>query len=143
MSISMNLTRLVLMISLATLISACGTPGENRIVGSVLTGDEVKRLIGGNTIEGPAGGREYRWYYATNGNVTGVIGRADDDSGKWFIKGDNTYCHQWIDFFGGVEHCYQWYKRERSGRYVMVNVDTDRHANIEVWKVMQGNPLNM
>ena len=138
-----NSTKVLLMMSLPMLMVACGSLGESKIVGSALTGSEIKKLIDGNTIQGPAGGRMYDWYYQADGKVTGVIGASDDDSGTWLIKGANVYCHEWDQYFDGVQHCYQWYKQARSGRYVMTNVDDDRHADIEIWEVKKGNPFDM
>ena len=127
---------------LAIMISSCASTG-NRIVGPPLTGAEIKKLIDGNTIQGPLGREMYDWYYQSNGQVTGVVGASDDDSGTWEIKDTNIYCHEWDQYFDGVRLCYEWYKLERSGAYVMRNVDADRAGDIEVWEVILGNPYNM
>ena len=100
---------------------------------------EVKKLIVGNTVKGPIGAQPYSFYYHADGKVDGVIGAGNDDSGTWQFKGDDTFCFEWIDFFDGVEHCYQWY--QHGSRYVMKNRDADRSRNINVWSIEQGNPL--
>lgn len=108
-----------------------------------MSGDEIKKLIVGNTIQGPLGRDMYDWYYKGDGQVTGVVGAANDDSGTWFIKGSTVYCNEWDQYFDGVQHCYQWYKQERKGEYLMRNVDADRSGDLEVWKVIHGNPYDM
>ena len=129
-------------LSLVVLISSCAST-EIKTVGPPLTGDEVRKLIVGNTVQGPMGREPYDWYYQADGQVTGVIGAADDDSGTWLIKGSNVYCHEWDQYFDGVQHCYEWYKENLTGHYLMRNVDADRTSDIEVWKVRQGNPFDM
>ena len=103
-----------------------------------LSGDEIKKLVTSNTVKGPIGAQPYSFYYMATGKVGGVIGE-DDDSGTWKIKQDSVYCHRWIDFFDGVEHCYEWHKDGK--RYVMKNVDADRSRDIPVWSIEKGNPL--
>jgi hypothetical protein len=133
----------LLTILLVTLVAGCGSLGGPKIVGSAFTGDEIRKLIVGNTLQGPAGTQMYDWYYAGDGAVTGVIGASNDHSGTWLIKDGNVYCHRWDQYFDGVQHCYEFYKVERSGEYIMKNVDVDHGENIEIWKLIQGNPYNM
>lgn len=135
-------TRFLLTISLAASIAACAAL-EVKLVGPALDEAEIKKLIVGNTLQGPMGSELYDWYYQADGAVTGVIGPSDDDSGTWLIKDSTIFCQRWDQYFDGVQHCYEWYKEERSGRYMMKNVDSDRGENINVWKVREGNPFNM
>ncbi len=104
-----------------------------------LSGDEIKKLITGNTVKGPIGARPYSFYYKPTGEVGGVIGAGGAGSGTWKIKQGNAYCHTWTDLFDGVEHCYEWHKDGK--RYVMKNVDVDRSRDIPVWNIEKGNPL--
>lgn len=134
---------LLLMTPLIVLIGGCGSLGGPKIVGPAFSGDEIRKLIVGNTLQGPAGTEMYDWYYQGDGAVTGVIGASNDDSGTWLIKDGNVYCHTWDQYFDGVQHCYELYKVARSGEYIMKNVDVDRSENIEIWKVILGNPYNM
>ena len=138
-----TLTRWSIVLAAMVVLSGCGSLGSPKAVGPAFTGDEIKKVIVGNTIQGPAGTVLYDWYYAADGKVTGVVGESDDDSGTWLIKNDKIYCHTWDEYFDGVQHCYEWYKANTSGHYIMKNVDTDRGADIEVWEVIQGNPYNM
>ena len=130
-------------IALAALAAGCSMLGSPRTVGPALTGEQIKKLVTGNTIQGPLGPAVYDWYYADDGKVSGDVGYADNDSGKWHIKGANTYCHQWQKFFDGAERCYQWYKLDRSGQYLMKNVDSEGHEDIKVFEVIVGNPYSM
>ena len=104
-----------------------------------LSGDEIKKLVTSNTVKGPTGAQPYSYYYKLTGEIGGVIGGGDDDSGTWKIKQSNVYRHTWIDFFDGVEHCHKWHKDGK--RYVMKNVDADRSRDIPVWSIEKGNPL--
>jgi len=137
-----KINKILLTISMTALIAACPTLGV-KTEGAALTGGAIKNLIDGNTLQGPAGTEMYDWYYQSDGAVTGVIGPSNDDSGTWLIKNSNVYCHTWDQYFDGVQHCYKIFKTERPGRYVMENVDADRGENIEVWKVIPGNPFHM
>ena len=104
-----------------------------------LSGDEIKKLITGNTVKGPIGARPYSFYYKPTGEAGGVIGGGGADSGTWKIKQGSVYCHMWTDYFDGVERCYEWHKDGK--RYVMKNVDADRSRDIPVWNIEKGNPL--
>ena len=133
----------LLSISLAALVAGCSMLGSPKTVGPALTGEQIKKLVTGNTIQGPLGPAVYDWYYADNGKVSGDVGYADKDSGKWFIKDADTYCHQWQRFFDGAERCYHWYKLDRSGQYLMKSVDRERDEDIKVFEVIVGNPYSM
>ena len=142
MTITIEAAKSLLSISLAALLIGCAGLGD-KTVGPPLTGDEIKKLISGNTVQGPMGREMYDWYYQSDGAVTGVIGAADNDSGTWKIKDENVYCHTWDQYFDGVEECYLWFKQERSGRYLMRSVESDTSGDIPVWGIVEGNPYNM
>jgi hypothetical protein len=142
MSILIKSTKILIAMGLAALIAACPALGV-KTVGPALSGAEIKKLIVGNTLQGPAGTELYDWYYQSDGAVTGVIGASNDDSGTWLIKDSNVYCHTWDQYFDGVQNCYQFFKVADSSRYVMKNVDADRGSNIDIWAVRKGNPFNM
>ena len=141
--IVVNSLKAMLTTSLAALVAACSMLGTPKTVGPALTGEQIEKLVTGNTIQGPLGPAVYDWYYANDGKVSGDVGYADKDSGRWRIKGANTYCHHWLKFFDGAERCYQWYKLDRSGQYLMKNVDGEHHEDIKVFEVMIGNPYSM
>ena len=114
--------------------------GESQMQGPPLSGEEIRKLIVGNTVKGPIGAQPYSFYYFPDGKVSGVIGDDDDDSGTWQIKNGDVFCFTWIDFFDGTQECYQWYRD--GSRYTMVSVEADRSSDIPVWSIEQGNPLN-
>ena len=142
---TIRLPGFLLVASLCVLLSACGT-GGSKIVGAALTGAEITSLIGGNTIQGFFGADTYDWYYAPDGKVAGVVralGAGSDDSGTWRVEGTGTYCHEWTKFFKGVEQCFEWYKLEQSGHYLMKSTDEDRYDDIEIWEIIEGNPFGL
>ena len=134
---------LALAVSLVALLAGCKALKGPEIVGSAFTGDEIRKVIVGNTLQGPYGTEMFDYYYAADGAVTGVVGAANDDSGTWLIKDDNVICQDWDQFYGATQHCYEFYKSSRSGQYIMKNVDAYRVEDIEIWEVIQGNPYNM
>lgn len=142
MSVLIKSTRMLLTVSLAALIAACPALGV-KTEGTALSGGAIRNLLDNNTLQGPQGREMYDWYYQPDGAVTGVIGASNDDSGTWLIKDSNVYCHTWDQYFDGVQECYKIFKTTEPGRYLMVNVSADRGENIEVWKVIPGNPYKM
>lgn len=121
----------------ATLAGCAGSSQQPE--GPPLSGDEIRQLITGNTISGAILAQQYTFYYQANGKVSGAIDTVNDDTGTWLVKDGNTYCHQWIDFFDGVQRCYQWVPLA-GGRYQMKNVDSFHGEGLEVWKIEKGNP---
>ena len=103
---------------------------------STLTGDQIRKLITGNTVTGNVGARPIEFSYTPKGEVYGTIGVNTDD-GSWRIGNGNQYCHEWSEFFDGSEHCYQW-RDLGGGRYRMVNVDADRDRDIDVSGIRPG-----
>jgi hypothetical protein len=103
---------------------------------TVLTGEQVRALISGNTVIGALGARMYDFTYTPDGNVYGTI-NSSTDSGSWSISEGGRYCHEWSMFFDGTETCYQWHDLG-DGRYRMVNVDAFRTWNLQVWNIRKG-----
>ena len=143
MTASEKPARYLLTLSLIAFTTGCSMIGASKTVGPGLTSNQLRKTIAGNTVQGPLGPAVYDWYYTSDGKVRGDVGLEDKDSGTWLIKGDGIYCHQWSRFFDGIQRCYEWYKLEQSGQYLMKNVDADRHEDIEVFEVIEGNPYNM
>ena len=84
-------------------LSGCAGNKIDQPEGPPLSGAEITTLIVGNTVNGAVGAQSFSFYYKGPVSVSGVIGQqGDDDSGTWEIKGENTYCNEWIDFFDGV-----------------------------------------
>ena len=128
---------------LAVLLGGCGMFGPPKTVGPALTGEQIKELLVGNTIQGPLSIYVYDWYYTQDGKVRGDVGLMDKDSGTWLVKGTGTYCHQWMKFFHGAQRCYEWYKLEQSSHYLMESLEPAIYEDIEVSEIIEGNPYNL
>jgi len=107
---------------LAGLLAGCGnmSPSDDDIA---LSGDELTKLISGNTFRGAWEGQQLTMVYYQNGVVRGTHGLTGSDGGTWTVE-DDIYCHRWVRFFGSTRRCYKWWKRERD--YLLQNVDAFR-----------------
>lgn len=101
-----------------------------------LTGDQVRTLITGNTLQGSFMTNPLTMVFYADGVVRGSIGLTGSDSGTWEIEGDN-YCNEWVTYFSGVRRCYRWYP-DGDG-YVLKNVDAFRARNIQ-GRIVKGKP---
>jgi hypothetical protein len=122
------------------ILSGCAGDKIEKSEGPPLSGEEITKLIVGNTVNGAIGGQSFSFYYKSAVSVSGMIGNdGDDDSGTWEIKDENVYCNEWIVFFDGVKRCYKWYKTARG--YILESADAFRLRPLVVYKVENGNPL--
>jgi hypothetical protein len=129
-------SRLIAILSLM-IVGGCAEPKIDKPEGPPLSGEEITKLIVGNTVNGAVGGESFSFYYKDHISVSGVIGvQGDDDSGTWEIKDKNTYCNEWFVYFGGVRRCYQWYKTERG--YILENVDAFKIRPLVVYNIQKG-----
>ena len=105
---------------LAGLLAGCGgmEPTENDIA---LDGEEVSKLISGNTFNSAWQAERLMIVYFENGVVRGRHGLSGSDSGTWTVEED-VYCHDWVRYFGGTRRCYKWWKRPND--YLLQNVDS-------------------
>ena len=101
-----------------------------------LSGDEVRALITGNTLQGNFMANPLTMVFYADGVVRGSIGMTGSDSGTWEMEGDN-YCNEWVTYFSGVPRCYQWVS-DGDG-YVLKNVDKYRARNIQ-GRIEKGKP---
>lgn len=101
-----------------------------------LSGDQVRALITGNTLQGSFMANPLTMVFYEDGVVRGSIGMTGSDDGTWEIEGDN-YCNQWVTYFSGVRRCYQWV-RQGDG-YLLKNVDSFRVRNIQ-GRIEKGKP---
>jgi hypothetical protein len=124
---------LVTVALLGSVVSACAS---RTVTGEPLSGEQVRTLISGNTVSGPIYAKPYDFSYMPGGRVYGEIG-SDTGNGSWRITDDGRYCHEWSNFFDATENCYKWYD-VGGGRYRMVNVDSYRRWDIEVWRIKPG-----
>ena len=101
-----------------------------------LSGDQVRALITGNTLQGSFMTNPLTMVFYEDGVVRGSIGMTGSDDGTWEIEGDN-YCNEWVTYFSGVRRCYQWV-RQGDG-YLLKNVDSFRVRNIQ-GRIEKGKP---
>jgi hypothetical protein len=101
-----------------------------------LSGDQVRALITGNTLQGSFMANPLTMVFYADGVVRGSIGMTGSDDGTWEIEDDN-YCNQWVTYFSGVRRCYQWV-RQGDG-YLLKNVDSFRVRNIQ-GRIEKGKP---
>lgn len=101
-----------------------------------LSGDQVRALITGNTLQGSFMANPLTMVFYADGVVRGSIGMTGSDDGTWEIEGDN-YCNEWVTYFSGVRRCYQWV-RQGDG-YLLKNVDSFRVRNIQ-GRIEKGKP---
>jgi hypothetical protein len=101
-----------------------------------LSGDQVRALITGNTLQGSFMANPLTMVFYEDGVVRGSIGMRGSDDGTWEIEGDN-YCNEWVTYFSGVRRCYQWV-RQGDG-YLLKNVDSFRVRDIQ-GRIEKGKP---
>jgi hypothetical protein len=120
---------------IAGLLAGCGgmNPTDDDVA---LNGEEVTKLISGNTFRGAWEGRQLTMVYYENGVVRGSHGLTGSDGGTWTVDGD-VYCMRWTRLFGSTRRCFKWWRRE-SG-YLLQNVDSFRIQNI-TGTIEQGKP---
>ena len=117
----------------AMLFGLSSTPGLAR---EALSGDAVRTLIVGNTLQGSYTTEPLTIVFYADGLVRGSIGLTGSDSGTWEIEGDR-YCHEWFTYFSGVRRCYRWIPR--GDGYLLKNVDSFRGRNIQ-GRIEKGKP---
>ena len=101
-----------------------------------LNGEEVTKLISGNTFRGAWEGQQLTMVYYVNGVVRGSHGLTGADGGTWTVDGD-TYCMRWTRLFGSTRRCFKWWRRESD--YLLQNVDSFRIRNV-TGTIEQGKP---
>lgn len=123
-------------VSMLAAIAVLSLAAAPTLAGGALTGEQIRALSSGNTLFGAYGAQPIEFSYTPEGRVYGTIG-SETGNGSWRIRDGDRYCHQWSEFFGATERCYQWYALD-DGRYRMVNVDNYRVFGIEVWRIRPG-----
>ena len=116
----------VMGVALVGLLSGCGsmTPSENDVS---LGGEEVTKLIEGNTFRGVWRRERLLMVFYEDGVVRGTMGLSGADNGTWTVEGD-TYCHRWSLYFGGQRRCFKWWRRGND--YLLESVDAFRIPNV-------------
>lgn len=113
-----------------------GTASHPSLADEALTGDQVRSLITGNTLQGSFMTNPLTMVFYANGEVYGSIGLTGSDSGTWEIEGNN-YCNEWVTYFSGVRRCYQWIPQGNG--YLLKNVDKFRARDIQ-GQIEEGKP---
>ncbi len=111
---------------LAALLAGCNgmNPTEDDVA---LSGEEVTKLISGNTFNSAWQANRLMIVYYENGVIRGRLGLTGSDSGTWTVEED-VYCNRWVRYFGGTRRCYKWWRREND--YLLENVDAFRIQNL-------------
>ena len=93
--------RLALLTAVSLLASTLGaTAGEHK-----LSGDEIHKLLAGNSVHGMWGASEYKSYFDPGGATTYHAKGRDPASGYWRTTA-TQYCSTWNDH----EACYDLYQ---------------------------------
>ena len=120
---------------LAGLLAGCGSmsPTDDD---TMLSGEEVTKLITGNTFRGAWEGQQLTMVFYENSVIRGTHGLTGSDGGTWMMDGD-VYCHRWVRYFDATRRCYKWWRREND--YLLQNVDSFRTPNL-TGRIEQGKP---
>lgn len=120
---------------LAGLLAGCGSmsPGEGDVA---LSGEEVTKLISGNTFRGAWEGQQLTMVFYENGVIRGTHGLSGSDGGTWTVE-DDTYCHRWVRYFNSTRRCYKWWRR--TDDYLLQNVDSFRTPSLS-GRIEPGKP---
>ena len=120
---------------IASLLVGCGSmnPSEDDIA---LNGEEVTKLISGNTFRGGWEGQQLTMVFYENGVVRGSQGLTGSDGGTWTVE-DDVYCMRWVRLFGSTRRCFKWWRRKSD--YLLQNVDSFRIQNL-TGTIEQGKP---
>lgn len=95
-----------LFVALAAMLAASLMSSTSQ-AGDVLDGDELERLVTGNTMIGlsVSNGKKFWVYYREDGTTRFVIEPNFKDKGKWQVSADGTLCVVWKIFNKGKEVC--------------------------------------
>ena len=100
------------------------------IPGTQLSGEEIKKLLTGNTIHGVWGSTEYFQFFNSNGTTLYQAVGQSADQGTWSVN-TTQYCSRW----GGAPSCYDLYQ---DGKKLLWAVSSATYYSSEV---LVGNQL--
>jgi hypothetical protein len=103
-------------------ISQAAEPAASEL--RTLSGEEIRRVLTGNTLVGYDGAGPYWMYYPSGGTIWGQASNGDVDVGRWSVEG-NLYCRAWRRWRGQAERCW--------------NFATDGFNRL-IWMEPSGNP---
>ena len=113
-----------------------GTISQPGMAQEALSGDQIRTLITGNTLQGSFLANRLVMVFYADGVVRGRVGLTGSDSGTWKIEGD-SYCNEWFTYFDGVRRCYQWIPQ--GDGYLLDNVDSFNIQPIK-GRIVEGKP---
>jgi hypothetical protein len=122
-----------LTLAAALLLGSCG---YQSVAHEALSGDQIRTLITGNTLQGSILTERLVMVFYADGVVRGQMGLTGSDSGTWEIEGDN-YCNEWVTYFEGVRRCYRWIPQ--GDGYLLDNVDVYKVHPIK-GRIIEGKP---
>lgn len=107
---SIRLLSVMFLSSLA--IAACQTSGGSgggSADQAILTGDEIRNTLIGNTISAYSyrSGNTFEVFYASDGKAY-AQGTNFSDEGVWRIQKGNQMCFKWKEIRGGSEQCFRF-----------------------------------
>jgi hypothetical protein len=95
-------------IAMAAALPGCvgdGDSAPNAGLLRTLSGQEVRQLLGGNTLVGRDGAGPFWMHYPSEDTVWGLASSGDVDIGHWWVSG-NHYCRSWRHWSNGREQCW-------------------------------------
>lgn len=113
-----------------------GTISHAGMAQEALSGDQIRTLITGNTLQGSFLANRLVMVFYADGVVRGRVGLTGSDDGTWKIEGDK-YCNEWVTYFEGVPRCYQWIPQ--GDGYLLDSVDAFKIQPIK-GRIVEGKP---
>ncbi len=97
-----------------------------------LSADEIKKAFVGNTMDH----EKVYVFWAPDGTLRGRLKRRDmEDTGKYTIRDNGTYCRKWSEWRGGTEQCANI--KKAGDIYARVALDG---TVASTFKILKGNP---
>jgi len=78
---------------------------SNGVSGRVLTGEEIRRALVGNTLLARDDNGPFWMYFPGADTVWGQSSSGDVDVGHWWVQ-QEKYCRQWRRWYGGATQCW-------------------------------------
>jgi hypothetical protein len=95
----------------------------------VLSGEDIMRILPGNTLLAYDESGPFWMYYPEPGTVWGHSSNGDVDVGRWWVE-DGRYCRSWRRWYEGATQC-----------WLLASYDEDRIVWLEDDGAIQGESL--
>ena len=106
----------------------------------VLTGDQVKEALSGNTLEYLHRTKKVLVLVKPGGELSARM-QERKQKGKWYVNGEGHWCRKWKKWLKGKEGCFQ-VVHKTGDSYEFRWKSGQGGSNIDV-KVHQGNPKDL